>query len=893
MSARLPGPGPQLSSGRIRVDAGRAIAKLREYQLADRTHWILEAVRAAVASRAKAITLSGDANDIWLMWEGRPWELDVIPRLFDELVSPAAGGDTQHVRLLAAAVNSALGMDDPSYIDVFRVAEDGTHVARYRPDVLAERTDDLEESRLAKIAVEPAKRPEGAPIGMAIHLRRRVTLDLIAHFLTRPPEIAVAEAECRDIDVPLKLPDCEMHRSTSPDVLRLPIGEGVDGFIAVTARATGDTQLVVAEHGVVLARYTFDLVEDIDTGRTGTLPVRVFVDGSRMPTNASRSQVRRDKHPISTAEKTAKKLVPALIAKLAERVQAGDEPARCAAITWIGGRIGGPQWHVDAASIRGPLRDLAKLPLVRNALGEKRGLAQHWRPEIYRGKAPLPSELTAWLSDMLWIPPGDVSVALLAGSRVDERATRRLVRWAKRQAAAQRKFFAHAKRDAKVVAARNPRVRARLGAEVEGSAIEQARFTNLSGEICVYGEGTGGSLVVLLDGRELERISLDSRIAFEAVIDSSRVKPADRYRGVERDAEYSRVERAVKAGVIRAIEAIAIDDVLVGYSFEEPGSKAADALLARKAIGELRAQDTKIRGPLAKAPAWQTIDDRWVSVDELSAPVIGHVSWDTVFTPPKGRLIIQRGDDEKLLKDVVSGRLVNYDRAHGYRETNRNVIANQLSGELVHGRPCALAVTMGDLAGAIAPAPKSTVQLRHLGVKLQTQPRKSQYVQSAVVVSSDEIVPDTDWKSAHVDRGLLSKDYGGWELALVRAMARAVAGELAPELIVPGTLAIDGPMGIALCEALVAGDAHAMLGDEIIVALRKAKLVKLLGRRDRITIEELLVMYPGATQSIPLIVNDAQTVKSFTPMHAPQVVGEAIAILAGRKCHDATGELVR
>ncbi|HUS29890.1 MAG TPA: hypothetical protein VMZ53_15400, partial [Kofleriaceae bacterium] len=47
------------------------------------------------------------------------------------------------------------------------------------------------------------------------------------------------------------------------------------------------------------------------------------------------------------------------------------------------------------------------------------------------------------------------------------------------------------------------------------------------------------------------------------------------------------------------------------------------------------------------------------------------------------------------------------------------------------------------------------------------------------------------------------------------------------------------------------------------------------------------------TQSIPLIVNDAQTVKSFTPMHAPQVVGEAIAILAGRKCHDATGELVR
>ena len=30
-------PGPQLGAGRLRVDAARAIAKLREYQLADST----------------------------------------------------------------------------------------------------------------------------------------------------------------------------------------------------------------------------------------------------------------------------------------------------------------------------------------------------------------------------------------------------------------------------------------------------------------------------------------------------------------------------------------------------------------------------------------------------------------------------------------------------------------------------------------------------------------------------------------------------------------------------------------------------------------------------------------------------------------------------------------
>jgi hypothetical protein len=58
---RLPGPGPQLASGRLRVDARRAIKKLREYQLADRTAWILEAIRAAVAGKATTIRLDGDS----------------------------------------------------------------------------------------------------------------------------------------------------------------------------------------------------------------------------------------------------------------------------------------------------------------------------------------------------------------------------------------------------------------------------------------------------------------------------------------------------------------------------------------------------------------------------------------------------------------------------------------------------------------------------------------------------------------------------------------------------------------------------------------------------------------------------------------------------------------
>ncbi|HEU4615547.1 MAG TPA: hypothetical protein VFS15_25810, partial [Kofleriaceae bacterium] len=70
---RRAAPGPQLATGRVRVDAARAIAKLREYQLADRNAWVLEAIRAAVAARATRIELRADANDVWLSWRGEPW----------------------------------------------------------------------------------------------------------------------------------------------------------------------------------------------------------------------------------------------------------------------------------------------------------------------------------------------------------------------------------------------------------------------------------------------------------------------------------------------------------------------------------------------------------------------------------------------------------------------------------------------------------------------------------------------------------------------------------------------------------------------------------------------------------------------------------------------------
>ena len=111
MRSHRPPPGPALASGHVRVDAGRAIAKLRAYRLSDPVHWILEAIRAAVATGATRIDLAGDADDLWLRWAGPPWPAESLPALFDDLVSPEPAHGGYPRRLLANAINSGLGLD--------------------------------------------------------------------------------------------------------------------------------------------------------------------------------------------------------------------------------------------------------------------------------------------------------------------------------------------------------------------------------------------------------------------------------------------------------------------------------------------------------------------------------------------------------------------------------------------------------------------------------------------------------------------------------------------------------------------------------------------------------------------------------------------------------------
>ncbi len=911
-------PGPQLAVGRLRVDAARAIAKLREYQLADRTAWILEAIRAAVAARATEIELRGDANDVWLAWHGDPWPAEDLPRLFDELVSPEPTSERHHVRLLAAAINSALG-SDPAHVDVFAVAQSTVMRARYTPDVLDEPTSELAAPKLRTIVAEPAKLPAGFEpfTGMLVHLRRRTSLAMISYlFWNREPrELHLARSECRDIAVPLRIGSEVYSRATNPaDIARLPLddaadtsggsvrerGSGaLDGFVALLDPAEPRppgflARLEIAERGVVLARYPFGLRQS--EGRTA-VPIRLFVDAPRMPTNASRSEVRRDSHPIAEAERRGPAIVERLIRQLAQQL-AKDPSSRVkrdAALALLASAITGPRWADEARQLVGALGELANVPIVRDATGAPLPVAGSWA-FAHTGQSPLPEKLARWLRDVIWVPPGDPAERLVPYSETDSELVVRRLRWARRQHRAHRKFFAHSPRVPLVVTSEVPRVRMTLGAEPETSCIEQRFFDGLTGEIALYPARTDGELVILLEGRELERIRLVSAIGFEAVIDAPEITPADRYRGVTRNLASAAVELAARRGIVRAVEALAVaiagGELPAGFTVGPFGVRDEEARVIRKAMLLADVLGAQIQAPLATAQVWRTIDDRFVSLAYLRTLTVAGVA----FAPrigaglvPKDRVVLDAGplEQDLLARFLPALRLVRYDGGRRVCRVDPLDVAKRLQLTF------ALAVRDGDLIGAIAPAlVTSVVRLQHVGVPLAEVAYTPRLLDACtIVVDSDAIVPGDDWRSVLDDAGLGTRDYVEWERSLVKAAAAALIGARPPELL-GGHATFDGDLGRLVCAALARQGTRvgALLEPDVVTRLRATPLVRLLGRPELRSLNEVSATFP-LPAAIPYVDRDSIPVDGFTPLLGDRALADAVEKLTGRDVRDAASEL--
>jgi hypothetical protein len=906
-------PGPRLSIGRIRVDAARAIAKLRDYQLVDRRTWVLEAIRAAIASGARRVVLDGDANDVWLAWDGEPWPTAVLPALFDELVSPEPARESQHLRLLGTAVNSALGLE-PAYVDVIAIGADGAHRVRYTPEVLvpvdAGTVDD--DTPLRQLEVTTVPHPDRAPTaGMLVHLRRRIGIEALSNLLHGAPrELAIARAACMDASVPIEIGGTVVGRAHHVrDLITAPLGHGLDGFVAVVdpdaprpGASTTGAMLEVAEHGVLLATYPIELIGVGDA--RGPVPLRVYVDAPRMPTNASRSEVQRDAHPIAAAEARAIALVPALIDALVTEL--GSAPAvsgrrrllRSAAIDLLASRAAGSNWAYDATFIAPPLDRLAALPLLRNAVGAERAVNARWILGLaHDGGRPYPAELAPWLEEIVWFEKGDRAGRLLGYATSDGRAVRKRAKRARKAVRAQARFLGHTVREPRVSPRSPPRALITIGATMPGTCGAPDLFRALAGEVAVLGTDGRSELVLLHHGREIETVELASPIAFQAVLGCDDLLPTERYRGVVRDSTYARVEAAARAAVVRGAEAIAIaragtPSAAADFAF------VVDATIMRRAFALATEIDRALApaSPLYQASIWPTADGRWASLAELGRErVVGAVNPGSPIRTLLDRTIVEADAAERATLDAALDEtlVVHYTDLTELLDPaadHARRLASEQDG-------VALAVRRPGVASAIVVSRSgSWIYHHHLGKRLDLELYHPRLIDCEVIIDDDSLIPNPAWDEIAVDReAVRGRSYDDLERALLRAIAGAILGDPEPDLVRPDATAVglDHPAGVALCK-VIAGqpDPTIVLGAELVRRLRAFKVIEVLGQAQPRSLDEAAALHP--TGPIPYVSpSDACVIPGWNPLVCSESRALAFGKLLGREVIDATAELAQ
>ncbi len=106
----------KVDEGPLRVDAGKALAKLRDYRLADPSHYVLDLLRAAVACNATQVKVDVDADDISIVFNGEPLPEKLMRNLLDQALTGASGPDGTRARLLALGVAGALALKPRSLV---------------------------------------------------------------------------------------------------------------------------------------------------------------------------------------------------------------------------------------------------------------------------------------------------------------------------------------------------------------------------------------------------------------------------------------------------------------------------------------------------------------------------------------------------------------------------------------------------------------------------------------------------------------------------------------------------------------------------------------------------------------------------------------------------------
>ena len=568
------------------MDARKAVEKLRSYRHEDPTTWVLDALRACVSLGATAIAVDGDADDVFVQASLDPPAIEELEDLLSELVSPEAASERRGLRLLGAALNSALAIG-PSLVDVVRVDATGAEaIVRYSTDPSDEPTTGAPPPRDARPPMEL-----GGP-GLRLHVRRPLSLAVFGRFLVggRLPELDHVRAAAAGLAVPLAL-EGEPLEAKDSSLLRVPLGSGFDGHVALVPpdEAEPEPMLEARELGVRLAVLPIAL-PDLSMPR-GRVPIRVVFDSPKLPTDVTRSRV-RTAPPIPDVLERANACLETLVTLLAETLAKEPTPAlRDAAIALLACRVAGASFVADALRLPSSFAKLARIPLVHDATGRMRPLVDLSRDTvaIHDDDEPVDPTMRSWLGQMLWAGPGMPERRLLGDATFASSAE--VMRRAVSMMRAARTFRSRPL-EKPVVDRDDGLVKVRLEEHVElPFELPETHADGVRGELVLALPTTLRGelrLHLLHESRAFADLAFPTVLPFHAVCDSAAIEPDETYTGVRAgDPGLARTLRVVRQAALRATLAL-----LAALEGDDPATFGGRPL---SALGTLATLESRAR----------------------------------------------------------------------------------------------------------------------------------------------------------------------------------------------------------------------------------------------------------------------------------------------------------
>jgi hypothetical protein len=785
-----------IARGRIRVDARRALAKLREHLLVDLHLYTVEIARAAVAAGATFLDIDHDADEVILTFDGEPISKDDLPRLLDHVLGDDAAS-ARALRGLALGVNAALGLR-PAFVDIY-TRTDGAHDkrrsarVRFLPSVLQAEDADLP-------PVEDVAAPAGMPArGTRVHVRRRMSLDVLKRAAARnvPPEVALLVEALHEAPLELRRAGALLPRPPRAQaLLRVPFRERDmrRGTVEILASPAASPSVDYLELGVLLLRRPFvaDPLFPTAPHAQVELPVRVVVDADELPTNASRSSLREDAVLPQRAEQAARvALVDALRTLVALVTGEGEPIAGVEVLHQDAARLEDALGafacvaagaHLRGAQIADHARALLDLPLLRDATNRPMrpaALFEGKEPKIHvwNGKEPLDAELGPWMDQVVWLR-GRVVERMLVDFTLSDAAPL----LAAAQAGLERRRRLHARPPIAPTVPPSPEHLLR-----ETFQVQEGPFKGLRGELALGAEGLGtgerpSSIRVFVEGRHLDTVEIDRQtlpLAIDAAIAwDGRLLPRFTYEGV-------RLDENLHLAIFQ-LTRLALLALGSHIEFLAEQKRAADRIrlapLVRAAVGAyvLAAERLDIGEPppephlSAYTPIWTR--GFWPSTESQRVPIslaelkvyadrtgaLCHAPPDTLGTAPDRRPVIAANELElSWLKAVFPGvTFVPYARAllvPGAEAPSRMALMEDLlakrRGHAPFAEPLpAMPFDVRGGRGLIAPGKVDEILWLHAGVLLALSPTGAHIEAATLVMEYDGVVPNPAWNGVHWTR---------------------------------------------------------------------------------------------------------------------------------------------